>query len=499
MMKSKNICTLIFTCFAIAGFTQDNNPGAAVNSAQYYQYQRDQAFNNYMKNVSSKGMAGSANSNFDYSIGKKALQEMADMWDKRAGKKTAEEIEAERVANRKKWEAEQREAMTYDAISDNRSLAYDEMKIPYIKMFQSVGFSKEEAQIFANKRIMEKRPTRNSGNGVLVYVDHPAGNLAYNAKKKYEEVKETAGFDELVFLIYDFSFTGYSAIKALEFLEKRFPEKKDVIKILKPLYGISPWRYFNEDYQEQSISRPGQTDYFFRFSWEQRGLFPVMGEYLFQWMDENPEELVSLFEDGSKYYHFDIQEYAINRKKFKELSRFIVNLAIRGKYNFQQKGKLMEDYRQYGFFVLEKEERQQYEQIKPFTWQDFEAVRNRYQVSGVKAMEFFGLIGSRYETDLITSFGPKFSWSDPLYGEELKRYADMGEVDARFLYAIQQMKKGNKSERQLGYEQILKLLEEGYEDAFKLDYDYNLKESLGLSNKNIKEYEELRRKHKIKK
>lgn len=47
-------------------------------TAEYYQYQRDQQFKSYMENVSSKGMASPANTNFNYTLDKKALQEMAE-------------------------------------------------------------------------------------------------------------------------------------------------------------------------------------------------------------------------------------------------------------------------------------------------------------------------------------------------------------------------------------------------------------------------------------
>lgn len=69
----------------------------------------------------------------------------------------------------------------------------------------------------------------------------------------------------------------------------------------------------------------------------------------------------------------------------------------------------------------------------------------------------------------------------------------MGDADAKFMYAINQLKHTKKDEWLKGYEQLLKLLEEGYADAFYLDHNYDLKNTLGFSKKNIKEYEEFKK------
>lgn len=169
----------------------------------------------------------------------------------------------------------------------------------YVKMFEEAGFPKAEAEILANERIMEKRPTSNSSLGVLVYVDHPEGDLAYNAFKKFQQIKETATFDDLVLVINDFSYTGYSALKALDFLEKRFPEKKDVVTMLRPLYGISFWRP-REGYLSHSHSG--------------KSLRPEMLNYLFDWAEKMPQETVQLLENGD-YSHNIINDLAVDNKQ----------------------------------------------------------------------------------------------------------------------------------------------------------------------------------------
>lgn len=495
-MKNSAKYFLTFLCFLVL---DTYLYGQGTTTAEYYQYQRDQAFKKYMENVSSKGLAGPANINFDYSIDKKAVQDMVDLWEKRSGKKTTAEKEAERAALRQKWATEYQQSLAYDAFDDNRFLTYQKMRNFYADIYKSVGFSLPEANMLANKRIMEKRATYNDSYGVLVFVDYPAADLAFSAKEKFEKLKQTASFEELIPIIYDFSITGYSAVKALEYLETRFPDKKAIINTLKPLYGISYWQYKDEDFEAQSTTRPGQKDYYFRTNVEGTELRPEMADYVYKWMEDNPEGLVSLFENGNDYHHFEIIKHAFKKKKWQQYARFTLNFAMHGKADLAEKGKIMEDYRENGVFGLEVEERSDYEKNKYFTWQDFEAVAKRYQISGLKAMELLGLVGSRYTTELSIQFGPRFPWIDKVYVDEIKRYADMGDADAKFMYAINQLKHTKKDEWLKGYEQLLKLLEEGYADAFYLDHNYDLKNTLGFSKKNIKEYEEFKKKYNIKK
>ncbi|MFV0605039.1 MAG: hypothetical protein ACK5NK_04275 [Niabella sp.] len=133
--------------------------GQGTTTSEYYQYQQDQAFKKYMENVSSKGMATPANTNFDYSIDQKAVQDMVDLWEKRSGKKTTAEKEAEKAALRQKWATEYQKSVAYDAFDDNRFLTYQRMRNFYADIYKSVGFSLPESNMLANKRIMEKRAT----------------------------------------------------------------------------------------------------------------------------------------------------------------------------------------------------------------------------------------------------------------------------------------------------------------------------------------------------
>lgn len=474
--------------FCTAAFGQGNT------TADYYQYQRDQQFKQYMENVSSKGMAGPANTNFNYSIDKQAIQNMVDMWEKRSGRKTTAEKEAERAALRQKWATEYQRSLAYDAFDDNRYMTYQKMRDFYADIYKSAGFSVPESNMLAYKRIMEKRATYNDSYGVLVFVDYPAVDIAFSAKKAFEEIKQTASFEELIPLIYDFSFTGYSAVKALEYLETRFPDKKAIINTLKPLYGISFWQIKDEKFQVQSTTSPGKTDYYFSFTKvEGRELRSEMADYAYKWMEENPEGFVSLFENGN-YAHDAILDVVQSKKQWQELSRFMVNAALHGRFNIAQKGQMMERYRAILYDVKTRKGREEEARQVPkmFSWQDFEAIKNRYKVPGVKAMELLGVV-CRRDGELGYSFGPSL-WLDPAYHEEVKRYAENGETDAKFLYAVNRVDVGSKTEKSEAYTLLRQLLEEGYQYVPDVVYQKDIYKELGFGKKDKGEYEALKKK-----
>lgn len=426
-----------------------------------------------MENVSSKGMAGPVNTNFNYSLDRKALQGIVEMWDRSKKRQYSPEELAKLNAEKKRIEEQKRrDEIAADKAWEQRTIAYSAMMPLYVKMFEEAGFPKAEAEILANERIKEVRPTPNSSLGVLAYVDHPQGDLAYNAFKKYQQIKATAPFEDLISLVYDFSFTGYSAVKALEFLEKRFPEKKGIITTLKPLYGISFWRP-----REGYIANLRNT-----------ALRPEMLNYFYEWITQMPHETVMLLENGN-FNHNSIREAIDRKKQWEPLSRFMVNMALHGRFGFAQKLQLMSSYRGALYFVkTTKENEAEARQIpRMYTWQDFEAVRNRYKVSGVQAMELLAVVG-RTDESLGYRFGQPWLWVDPVYMEEVKRYADAGDKDARFLYAAHQSERGNKAQKEEAYKLLRAYLEEGYHYVIEVVERLGLHNEIGFSKKTMKDY-----------
>lgn len=194
--------------------------GQGTTVAEYYQYQRDQEFKKYMENVSSKGMASPANSNFDYSIDKKALQEMAEMWDRRAGRKTAAQIEAERAEAKKKriaqeekdWENSlQRQKLVLKA--DARKAWANQVTYRYVEYFNKVGLESPDVPMMALNWVQEIMV---NGQPDIEEVYHERSEMAAKAFQQFKRKEQTAGFEELVGLVADFDMAGYTAIKSLK-------------------------------------------------------------------------------------------------------------------------------------------------------------------------------------------------------------------------------------------------------------------------------------------
>lgn len=138
-----------------------------------------------------------------------------------------------------------------------------------------------EAEALSTRRIEEKL----RANGLrhdFFYVSDPEADIAIAAFNSYRELKETAGFDQLSELIYDFRMLGYSATLALDHLEKRFPEKKEIINYLKPHFGIS---FFSRSRRYYPTST-GQE-------------YNFMVKRLKEWFDASPLQVVQAhFNDG---------------------------------------------------------------------------------------------------------------------------------------------------------------------------------------------------------
>lgn len=81
-------------CLAFASYAY----GQGTTTAEYYQYQRDQAFKKYMETTGSQGMAGSAKTNFNNSLDKKATDKFVELMIRRnQGNKVIETEEQKRT------------------------------------------------------------------------------------------------------------------------------------------------------------------------------------------------------------------------------------------------------------------------------------------------------------------------------------------------------------------------------------------------------------------
>ncbi|RYF84517.1 MAG: hypothetical protein EOO03_14695, partial [Chitinophagaceae bacterium] len=293
-------------------------------TADYYQYQRDQQFKKYMETTGSQGMAGSANTNVNYSIDKKALQEMAELWDRRAGRKTAAQIEAERAEARKKFKAQeekdrenslQRQKLVLKA--DARKAWADQVTYRYVEYFNKVGFQSPDVPMMALNWVQEVMV---NGQPDIEEVYHERSEMAAKAFQQFKRKEQTAGFEELVGLVAEFDMAGYTALKSLEKLKKRFPEKAKAIDILMPFHGTTFWQTLGR----QSISFNSTMASSFSFAGEDQR--KEMNAYLVNWLKTKPAT-ISFFKDDKEAID-KLVAYAIDKKDKQLLNALMVSAAL---------------------------------------------------------------------------------------------------------------------------------------------------------------------------
>lgn len=425
--------------FCTAAFGQGNT------TADYYQYQRDQQFKKYMENVSSKGMAGPANTNFNYSIDNQAIQNMVDMWDRRAGRKTAEELERERAERRKKaalieqqrWENEAKR-MTEVIESKIRKGWADHRTMGYVKLFLKDGFHYSEAYIMAVNWVREKQ-INNKWDIVDEY--HERSDRAAIAYNTFLQKEKTASFEELMALVADFDMAGYTAVKSLEKLAKRFPDKQKQINALMPFHGMTFWEnlgYQGSTYQTIKTSAFAMTDSVMKVE---------MNHYLRNWMKEFPTS-VSLLKGQPKdeLNAFTNLVHFLVKQNDRELLRLLLlNTALYEPELVKTINSTM-DWPSHIRGLL--------------GWDDLEVIRKHHTISGyetVKRVSRFEIFD--FPSSQFTDVHP--NWNPDLYADELKRYGEAGDAEALNTYAVLTLKGMTKDKKDDAYAMMKKSLEGG--------------------------------------
>ncbi|WP_026752745.1 MORN repeat-containing protein [Sediminibacterium sp. C3] len=425
--------------FCTAAFGQGNT------TADYYQYQRDQQFKKYMETTGSAGMSGSIKTS-DWSVDKNALKEMADMWDRRAGRKTPEELERERAERRKKealiekqsWENSAKRSKELIEAKSRKAWA-DQLTMGYVKLFLKDGFHHSEAYIMAVNWVREKQ-INNKWDIVDEY--HERSDRAAIAYKTFLQKEKTAGFEELMALVADFDMAGYTAVKILEKLAKRFPQKQKQINALMPFHGMTFWEnlgYQGSTYQTIETSAFAMADSVMKVE---------MNHYLRNWMKEFPAS-VSLLKGQPKdeLKAFKILVDFLVKQNDRELLRLLLlNTALYEPELVKTINKAM-DWPHHHIRGL-------------LGWDDLEAIRKHHNISGyetVKRVSRFKIFD--FPSSQFTDVSP--DWNPDLYADELKRYGEAGDAEALNTYAVLTLKGMTKDKKDDAYAMMKKSLEGG--------------------------------------
>lgn len=248
-------------------------------SAQHvYDEQRQKEVNNYLESIRKGREYGNIKTS-EFKMNEQAVKEMVDRW---KGKPSVE------IADKTRLELERLERIKQRKIQEMvANKAYDEQRIEtsimhaYITdLYVANGILPFEAEKIAGRRIGQK--LQESGlRHDLFYVTDPEVDLAIKAYNEYQDIKDSGSFDELSQLIYDFRILGYSATLAIERLEKRFPDKKQLIASAKPYFGIS---FFNQGHSYSTYHvGSGKTTY--------NEIYVYMLERFKEWYATSPVEL----------------------------------------------------------------------------------------------------------------------------------------------------------------------------------------------------------------
>ncbi|GAB1463016.1 MORN repeat-containing protein [Pedobacter sp.] len=423
-----------------------------------YNEQRQKEADRYLESIR-KGREYSNTKNSEFKMNEQAVQEMTDMWKRRAGKKTSAELEAERIANQKKWEAnrEEREAIQRTTKELREKKAFlKEVAATVAQMnaarFVSAGFTAPEAVGLA----MESVGSVKTGNETVREIYDERSDRALQAYTTFLKKEATGNFEELMDLVADFDIAGYTAVKSLERLKKRFPGKKDVIDVAIPFHGINYWRVLgaytiiDDIVSASAYLLAGETQN------------AEMNELLKSWLKASPQLIEKIYGDNETF------EKLLNdliKKQDKEfLHHFALSAAIALPYYptvLKRKTKEIPSLRQL------------------FTFDDFEMIRRYNKISGIQAIEKVrGMAFMNNHFDFLEAS----DFEADLYTEELKKYADMGDAEAMNAYGLHTLKGHTKDAKEAAYPYLKRAADNGLPYALDLLAKYKNLKQLGIDN-----------------
>ena len=318
--------------------------------------------------------------------------------------------------------------------------------------FVSAGFTAPEAVGLA----MESVGSVKTGNETVREIYDERSDRALQAYTTFLKKEATGNFEELMDLVADFDIAGYTAVKSLERLKKRFPGKKDVIDVAIPFHGINYWRVLgaytimDDIVSASAYLLAGETQN------------AEMNELLKSWLKASPQLIEKI------YGHNETFEKLLNdliKKQDKEfLHHFALSAAIALPYYptvLKRKTKEIPSLRQL------------------FTFDDFEMIRRYNKISGIQAIEKVrGMAFMNNHFDFLEAS----DFEADLYTEELKKYADGGDAEAMNSYGLHTLKGYTKDTKEAAYSYLKKAADAGLPyPLMLLDKHKNLKQ-LGIND-----------------
>ncbi|RYF87003.1 MAG: hypothetical protein EOO03_11125 [Chitinophagaceae bacterium] len=181
--------------------------------------------------------------------GSAAAQQLADLFAARAGRETstqkAERLQkaAERYEEQIAQQAKNHESYMEAARDDEARERY--LMQPKVTMYANAGFQPLEAKVLGQSHV-KSRLSSNKKYSIYYEVYPQQSLLAKEAFLLFKEKQSVASFEELFNLVVEFNVAPLSALQCLKLLEKRFPDKKQVIEASYLLNISSFWGAVND-------------------------------------------------------------------------------------------------------------------------------------------------------------------------------------------------------------------------------------------------------------
>ena len=437
----------------------------------YNQLQRDIQFQKYMDNVSSKGLAGPNNMKFDYTLDKGALNDMLKMWERRdvslsngQSKKKDEELKSRYL---EKYYKELRE----DMANDDREFMIMNIKKEIVDYYMSNGFPQFEARNISHEHVYQE-------NKKVVVKDYNDGTLAVYGLSIFNREKETASFDELLGYVYMMSRASYTALKSLEYLESRFPDKKSTIAILKPIIGLNMFKSSSVNFENSEFPEEYCNE--------------IM-TYFDEWIDKYPELVVECFENKQIKYNLGYVGRVYGRAtKYDDIRRvkLIKTFLNYGKYSYSQKARYFMDgitnYYDLIYVVTRpKKEKVKSFYIKRFTYDDIVEMMNRYNINSIDAFNLLGI--PIQKNDRYGQYNKDFEYIDFGFNEEIRRLAQNGDIYMQYFDAMRKSIEGNKMEKLEANAVFKKLIDDGHTFPTSFVAAKGLMKDIGYDKKKFEE------------
>jgi hypothetical protein len=371
------------------------------------------------KNTNSKTKSGGG-------VDPKAAQELADLFAARAGKETSEQKAA-------RLQKEQQDYQTYlqkKTIADKASAEYwkDDRERrafildPLYAMYKEAGIPDYEAEYLSRTHLGDVL-TPDKEKHIYTYRNNEQSYKAREAFIEFNKKLPTAGFDELFYLINDFNVIGYSALRAMEKLEQRFPEKKDILDAVGLLNTASYWGEADGGYSQYNASgKKVQETMLNKFS---------------AWFVKYPEGAMQVTQNADPYYNPVklLAQQAAEKKDYELAGRIALLSLLKPKTwtkNFSRSREFVSSFAGALSQVIKKNE-------DVFTADDLKRIAEIHEVPPHNVVEWL----SSSETDKFCTAG-KYGWNyyHPFtisyfeYSQLMKNLGLAGDGNALNMYAI---------------------------------------------------------------